>query len=226
MICPHEECDYESSEAGVKRHYGAMHDGSIAKTQKTCKHPECEEKYEVYESRSGNGRGEYCSKECQYSHLDNYASGEEHVQYDEAAHETVSCKYCGDEFEEYTCRLNSGRGVFCSNECLNDWRSENIRGEEHPRYVDGEQRYYGRSWPEKREDALERADYTCEHPDCDEDDKSLPVTPHVHHIIPFRMFNDSEDANKLSNLLVLCPSHHSKIEPDFRLTEPMEMYDG
>lgn len=35
---------------------------------------------------------------------------------------------------------------------------------------------------------------------------------HVHHIIPYRMFDRHEDANHPDNLVTLCDVHHRQIE--------------
>lgn len=75
----------------------------------------------------------------------------------------------------------------------------------------------GQDWNNKRNQALERADYACENPQCEEDADSLGQNPDVHHIVPHR-FDDEYDVNELSNLVVLCRSCHAEAEP------PREVY--
>jgi len=75
----------------------------------------------------------------------------------------------------------------------------------------------GPNWCKQRRKALERADYACENPNCNEDSNSLGQNPDVHHIVPHR-FSDQYKVNKLSNLVVLCRSCHSEVEP------PKEVY--
>jgi DEAD/DEAH box helicase domain-containing protein len=43
------------------------------------------------------------------------------------------------------------------------------------------------------------------------------LTHHVHHKKPFREFGSPEEANKLSNLITLCPTCHRKVEQAVRM---------
>jgi transposase len=79
----------------------------------------------------------------------------------------------------------------------------------------------GSGWRKARRESLERADFACENPFCDEDSDSLEHSLHVHHIVPFRVCESDEEANSLSNLLVLCPQCHRDIEPPKSLLEPV-----
>lgn len=219
MICPHDGCDYESSENGVKRHYGAAHEGSIARVSRICKNPDCDKQFEAYQSRVDNGRDAYCSDECKYDDIQSYIiSGEDHVQYDASTHVDKVCKWCETPMSVPQSRLEEGRGVFCSEECHNDWRSEVVSGENHPRYVDGEQRDYGRNWDRKKSQAHRRAQSRCEHPDCDKTSADVGKSLDVHHIVPFRLHDTYKEANTLDNLIVLCREHHQELEPAIELT--------
>ena len=55
----------------------------------------------------------------------------------------------------------------------------------------------------KKKEALARANYTCQWPGCKV--KNSYVTLQIHHK------NMKNDDNRLSNLMVLCPTHHTKI---------------
>jgi hypothetical protein len=39
---------------------------------------------------------------------------------------------------------------------------------------------------------------------------------HVHHIIPFRLFLDPDEANRDDNLVTLCAHHHRQIDAEYR----------
>lgn len=80
------------------------------------------------------------------------------------------------------------------------------QGENHPNWKGGHDRYYGKSWWSQREKCLERDDFECQ--SCGVDDEIL----HVHHITPFRIFENYESANQLSNLVTLCGSCHKRLE--------------
>lgn len=109
---------------------------------------------------------------------------------------------------------------FCSYQCAGDWRSENITGEDHPRFKDGEfPRYYGPNWRKQRRRARMRDDHTCQkcgltrEESLDEHGEVLSV----HHKTPIREFVtdgelDYEQANRLENLVTLCRSCHSITE--------------
>lgn len=67
--------------------------------------------------------------------------------------------------------------------------------------------YRGADWSEAREAALRNAEFSCA--ECGETD-SL----HVHHQIPYRLFNTAADANDADNLEVLCASCHGSISAE------------
>jgi hypothetical protein len=74
---------------------------------------------------------------------------------------------------------------------------------------------YGEGWPERRKEVLSRDGHRCrwcgishkEHKDRDDlfpPGKGL----HIHHVVPFRKFDNIERANRLENLIALCDSCH------------------
>jgi DEAD/DEAH box helicase domain-containing protein len=74
---------------------------------------------------------------------------------------------------------------------------------------------YGPNWRQQREKALERDGYRCRMCGASGDE----ITLHVHHKRPFREFSYVKgvnenylDANKLENLVTLCPSCHRQAE--------------
>jgi DEAD/DEAH box helicase domain-containing protein len=75
---------------------------------------------------------------------------------------------------------------------------------------------YGPDWPARRDEARERDRYTCRHCGAGEREGRRHD---VHHVTPFRLFgyvpgaNDAHRlANRLENLVTLCPSCHRRAE--------------
>lgn len=129
-------------------------------------------------------------------------------------------------YEEYIEKDKTLKEI--SNKCgvsrvtIQDWRKKhNIpkqypTGKNNPNTKPNDQcvtRERGQDWHKKRKMALERSDYACENPMCEEDSNSLGKNPDVHHIVPYRFHEEVEDINDLSNLIVLCRKCHNKVEP-------------
>jgi DEAD/DEAH box helicase domain-containing protein len=72
---------------------------------------------------------------------------------------------------------------------------------------------YGPNWPKQRDLARARDGFRCQICGEPEGDK----THHVHHKIPFRMFESIEQANQLANLITFCNSCHRKVETAVRV---------
>jgi DEAD/DEAH box helicase domain-containing protein len=78
---------------------------------------------------------------------------------------------------------------------------------------------YGPEWPKIRERVRARDGYRCQM--CGKDERERQHD--VHHKIPFRMFRDEsghilrEQANRLDNLVTLCPECHRKAESNVRV---------
>lgn len=73
--------------------------------------------------------------------------------------------------------------------------------------------YYGSSWKRQRDRTRERDNYTCQA--CFQPEGNQAY--HVHHKIPFRQFDSPDEANRLENLITLCPSCHHRAETAVRL---------
>lgn len=92
------------------------------------------------------------------------------------------------------------------------WKS----GKENPNWEGGYKGYYGPEWNDQREAALDRDGYECrkcgisqsEHREEHPSNKALEV----HHITPFAEFDESTEANRLSNLITLCSKCHRLLE--------------
>lgn len=67
---------------------------------------------------------------------------------------------------------------------------------------------YGADWPQQRQAALARDEYRCRF--CGAPEGESPH--HVHHKKPLRAFNSLQEANRLDNLVTLCPTCHRLAE--------------
>lgn len=72
---------------------------------------------------------------------------------------------------------------------------------------------YGPNWLKQRDLARASDGFRCQICGELEGDKAH----HVHHKIPFRMFDSSKQANQLANLITLCNSCHRKVETAVRV---------
>jgi DEAD/DEAH box helicase domain-containing protein len=68
--------------------------------------------------------------------------------------------------------------------------------------------YYGSNWEAQRHAARARDRYRCQFCGLPESGKAH----HVHHKTPFRVFTSYEVANRLENLVTLCPTCHIRAE--------------
>jgi len=77
----------------------------------------------------------------------------------------------------------------------------------------GKPNNYGPNWDQQRNLARQRDRFICQL--CGIPEKNIPH--HVHHKIPFRQFPSFEQANRLENLITLCPACHRKAESVVRI---------
>ena len=157
----------------------------MSKVDRIC--PICAATFSVEASRLAHGRGVHCSKKCQYA-ARKKAPGEAKV--------TLTCIGCGTEFWRYRGSLNQtkGAGKFCTRAC----RDTHWVGDVTPNYQDGTKTHnYGPHWYSTRRAALDRDGHVCQQ--C-----GVGGELDVHHEVPFRMFDDCDVANDLSNLISLC----------------------
>ena len=116
------------------------------------------------------------------------------------------CAYCSGVFE------NDRGGDYCSLVCANNANCPDDSGDSHPNWQGGKVDfpYYGHTWSETREKALKRDRSECQV--CGTNQSELSSTLHVHHRKPVREFKDQSVANRVENLVTLCPSCHPKVE--------------
>jgi len=72
---------------------------------------------------------------------------------------------------------------------------------------------YGPNWAAQRDLARQRDEYRCRICGAPENGRSH----HVHHLTPFRAFNNYLEANQLANLITVCPSCHRRVEANVRV---------
>ena len=91
-------------------------------------------------------------------------SGKNSVHYNSVE---VSCSYCGSKVVVNKYKYENKNNHFCNIECKAKWQSENVRGENHPRYnpnLTDEERIVNRDYKEYIEfvkEVLKRDNYTC-----------------------------------------------------------------
>lgn len=114
--CP--TCDKQlPTKKGRDIHHSKTHGEDIGRTELTC--AECGGVFEVPDAKANQ---KLCSTECRTEH----ARGEVVER---------TCEHCDGTFGIEKYRLKSEPGRFCSRECKDDWQSEHIRGEAHPRWA-------------------------------------------------------------------------------------------
>lgn len=128
-----------------------------------------------------------------------------------------TCAVCGNLFETWPSMLKKGWGKFCSRECYGIANS----GESNIQWRGGYQEYYGPNWNRQRRRARRKANRACEQ--CGISEDLLGRALDIHHIKPFRAFNckpgqnnNYKLANRLENLVALCPSCHHTVEHRIR----------
>ena len=72
---------------------------------------------------------------------------------------------------------------------------------------------YGANWRQQKEAARQRDQYACQNCGVLEAGRAHDV----HHRIPFRAYNHYEEANRLGNLVTLCPACHRRAEAVVRM---------
>lgn len=162
--------------------------------------------------------GRFCGQTCFGRWLSENRRGENNPQtgrrYELPAQQkrvTLTCQQCG---AAYVVKMShQTRSHFCSKPCLGAWQSENLAGENNRNWLGGHDPYYGPSWrPAMR--AVRARDKVCTR--CGKSPKDAGKALDVHHLKPFRTFGRDrhEEANRLDNLVALCPTCHTWTEWD------------
>jgi len=101
--------------------------------------------------------------------------------------------------------LTAGYWISLSEELVSGLRNDGLWS--------GDRNYYGANWEKQRRLALERDEHICQVCDASQG----MTSHHVHHKIPFKAFDSYLDANRLDNLVTLCPACHQRVESAVRV---------
>jgi 5-methylcytosine-specific restriction endonuclease McrA len=119
------------------------------------------------------------------------------------------CEFCAGLFYLKPGEINDKHaGRFCSRYCFTTYKSLYESGENAPDWEGGPSSFRGRGWPQIR---LQVVIEQCGH--CGVCARFVGASMPVHHIKPFREFDDPDEANVRSNLIGVCQSCHMKLEP-------------
>jgi len=127
----------------------------------------------------------------------------------------LKCSQCDKSFtrkmSEYKLYNESGKFVFCSRKCQDGNIDYILRAEKHYNYINGEStNNRGVGWRSLRELIRNRDNRTCQKCGITEDELGKKLD--VHHIVPYRCFDDYKEANKQENLISYCPVCHHVVE--------------
>jgi|GEM_PF-686489 5-methylcytosine-specific restriction endonuclease McrA len=123
----------------------------------------------------------------------------------------VRCKGCGKTV--LLPRWYTEKGVrvhFCSQLCRENWESSVHDGDTFRLELKGRPEHRGGNWTHQAGRARERDGYACQV--CGITEEELDRKLDVHHKMPARTFGNVTDANRLSNLVSVCPSCHKREE--------------
>lgn len=139
--------------------------------------------------------------------------GEEHPHW-QGGKRSEPCAVCDEVVERHPGAF-VGDTTLCSRKCHREWLSEAFTGDGHPNWKGGPTGPYGPKWGPIRRQALERDEYRCVV--CGTTKEELGRNPDVHHIVPVRWFDQSEeheiaDAHTLDNVVSLCIDCHRKAD--------------
>ena len=89
-----------------------------------------------------------------------------------------------------------------------------LSGPDHPNWKGGGSCYYGPHWHRKRRAAIDRDGGACVRCGVNQSQhkQRRGESLHVHHLRPFRTFDDHEEANQLDNLVTVCRQCHNALE--------------
>lgn len=221
VICDNCGDDLDRGKSEINDHNFCTRDcrSEYFRIELTCTY--CGKDFTRPQSLSKDEEKQFCSQDCKYDHLSKELS-ENRLREDNPnwqgkySTETVEriCEECSTTFETERGEVERGRGRFCSRDCYANRLSDAYAGENHYNWKGGGEIYYGENWLTTRKEVLERDDYKCQ--SCgvgtDVHNEKYGYGLSVHHIVPFRQFDNSEMANETSNLITLCRDCHKTHE--------------
>ena len=125
------------------------------------------------------------------------------------------CPICGKIFSVSMYEVKSRKT--CSSKCRGElWKRKGKHaGENNPNWLGGVDYRRGADWKKNRQIALERDRYRCIM--CGATDKERRID--VHHVIPYRCFDNDREANHPDNLVCLCLKCHMKVDRAYNRME-------
>ncbi len=126
------------------------------------------------------------------------------------------CSHCGRPIDVPAWLASEGLKLhFCDDRCRTRWKQSS--GDD----VDlrGRDAFRGGDWARQAARARRRDGYRCRQ--CGVSEEKLGRQLDVHHVVPFRLFPSSREANRLTNLTSLCPSCHKSRELDGHSRYPL-----
>lgn len=219
--CP--TCNREdfASERGVKVHHTKAHGESIAGVVVRCEWCSSSVRRRPYAIE--NRERIFCDLECKGAWRQENWSGSATPKW-KGGPVTVSCHWCGDEFERRRDQVKKYDRSFCGSTCLGRWRSQAQRGSDNPVWTGGtvirsavRQLIGDEPWETVTE--RERGP-SCEFCGTSEtkDGRALAV----HHIVPVM----AGGCNASELLMTLCPACHRRIEAYTRRVVDPVLIDG
>jgi hypothetical protein len=174
----------------------------------------CGKSVVVPPSRKASRR--FCSRQCMLENLRRLSvkrTGRLHQNYVERVE--VKCAVCGAKKLVYPKQFKSNIAHCCSPQCTSAFRISSAAarvGNLNPNWLGGCVSYRGPNWKSARRNVLQRDGGRC----C----VCGKTSSIVHHVVPFRLFNNWSEANLESNLQTLCSKHHTSVEHAFWNTHP------
>lgn len=151
----------------------------------------CKKGFLIHNYRVGKSGKNYCSRECRKTA------------------KIIQCDWCNKDIKRVPAQIEKHN--FCSRSCMGKYQTKNYSGENSKHWLGDYKKYYGVNWKHQRNLARARDQYKCQVCGVEETNKQHDV----HHKKAFAVFGieNYKEANDLSNLVTLCNSCHSKIEP-------------
>lgn len=152
-----------------------------------------------YNRNVNNGLKQFCGYDC----LKEYRG----------THIWLTCMECGNVFSRYKSEAEKYGSAFCSKDCMFSNTTWPKCGKDNHRFINGDSSYKrGPGWKKARRKARERDNFTCQI--CGITEIQTGKELDVHHIIRYKLFENSEEANRMENLISLCSSCHHREETE------------
>lgn len=210
MECP--QCDYESSEQGVKIHFGRSHEGTIGGSLVECAY--CGDEFRAEPNKVEKNKNMFCSSDHHDKWRAENVSGEDAGGWRGGKVE-FTCFHCGETAEKWESRVEKQDRSFCTPDCYSEWQEEagvrsgedngmfGVTGEDHPGWRGGVDDFrLSKRWHSLRQEIWERDDYTCLQ--CGNGGCKV----HAHHIWPVSEGGPKWDKR---NLATVCEDCHWEI---------------